>query len=94
MNAGANGSSQYQSRGLITIMTHEFDCTLGVRQGESLSPFLFTMYINDLEDTLHTSGVAGLTIDFLKLFLILYADNAGYVVWIKGRPAEWSKPPK
>ena len=58
-----------------TGLTREFDCTLGVRQGESLRPFLFAMYINDLEDTLRTSGVAGLTIDSLKLILNLYADD-------------------
>ena len=59
-----------------TGLTHEFECTLGTRQGEGRSPFLFATYINDLEDTLHTSGVAGLTIDSLKLFLILYANDA------------------
>lgn len=26
-----------------------FFCNLGVRQGENLSPFLFSMYINDIE---------------------------------------------
>lgn len=27
-----------------------FTCNVGVRQGESLSLFLFSLYINDLED--------------------------------------------
>lgn len=29
-----------------------FTCNVGVRQGESLSPCLFSLYINDLEDYL------------------------------------------
>ena len=77
-----------------TGLTHEFDCTLGVRQGEILSPFLFAMYINDLEDTLHTSGVAGLTIDSLKLFLNLYADDAVMLSESREGSAGWFKPPK
>ena len=28
-------------------ITDSFECTLGVLQGESLSPFLFSMYVND-----------------------------------------------
>jgi hypothetical protein len=27
-----------------------FECNAGVRQGENLSPFLFSLYLNDLED--------------------------------------------
>jgi hypothetical protein len=27
-----------------------FECNAGVRQGENLYPFLFSLYLNDLED--------------------------------------------
>lgn len=57
-------------------LTCDFDCILGVRQGESLSPFLFAMYVNDLETTLNTSGITGLNINMLKLFILFYADDA------------------
>ena len=32
------------------VLSDSFVCNLGVRQGESLSPFLFTMYLNDIEE--------------------------------------------
>ena len=51
-----------------------FYCQLGVRQGECLSPFLFSMYVNDIEECLSKPG-SGITIEHLKLSLLLYADD-------------------
>ena len=33
-------------------LSNNFTCLLGVRQGECLSLFLFSMYVNDLEEKL------------------------------------------
>ena len=56
-------------------LSSEFECYLGVRQGECLSPFLFSMYINDIEDEFYLHGINGIEIDTIKVFLLLYADD-------------------
>ena len=62
-----------------------FACDNGVRQGENLSPFLFSLFLNDLETFLQEKNIIGLeslTEDlenqldiYLKLFILLYADD-------------------
>ena len=56
------------------LVSEPFYCTLGVRQGECLSPFLFSLYINDLEQHLNVPD-AGVSMGFIKLLLLLYADD-------------------
>jgi hypothetical protein len=56
-------------------LSESFLCSLGVRQGDCLSPFLFSIYVNDIEDTLLREGFKGINTGFLKLFLLLYADD-------------------
>jgi hypothetical protein len=59
-----------------------FNCDIGVRQGENLSPLLFSLFLNDLECFLRdrSSGIhieteqSGLD-GYIKLFTLLYADD-------------------
>ena len=56
-------------------ISSDFSSLLDVRQGECLSPFLFSMYLNDIENEFILKGAEGLDIGMSKLYLLLYADD-------------------
>jgi hypothetical protein len=62
-----------------------FSSEVGVRQGENLHPFLFAVFLNDLEQFVEDKNITGLeSISseleaqfeiYLKMFALLYADE-------------------
>ena len=59
-----------------------FNCENGVRQGENLSPILFSMFLNDMQSYIESNGGIGIELTdnnhnmlWLKLLLLLYADD-------------------
>ena len=56
-------------------LSEPFTCDIGVRQGECLSPFLFAMYVNDLEAEIVTKGISGINIGTINIYILLYADD-------------------
>ena len=52
-----------------------FSPVAGVLQGESLSPFLFSMFLNDLQDFMKTDPNVGISIYQFFMILILFADD-------------------
>ena len=60
-----------------------FPCCKGVRQGENLSPILFSLYLNDLDRYFMINNVGGITAEvnaehiysYLKIFILLFADD-------------------
>jgi len=76
--------SNIKSRVITSEGTSDpFLSLVGVRQGENLSPFLFSIFLNDLEEFLKSNNVNGISHDavvdgsriFLKLCILLYADD-------------------
>ena len=63
-----NVKSQVRVNG---VLSGQFDCHLGVRQGSSLSTFIFFLFVNDMEQELKDKGGNGISIDDLKLYLLL-----------------------
>ena len=59
---------------MCNMVGNELFCSLGVRQGECLSPLLFSLFLNDIEDKFIHSGFEG-DVDMFKLYMLLYADD-------------------
>jgi hypothetical protein len=50
-----------------------FSCNIGLVQGES-SPFLYAMYVNDIEIELIKQGCQSYELTMLNLYLLMYAE--------------------
>ena len=62
-------------KGFDGNMSAAFECILGFQQCECQSPFLFALFINDMEPELRSHGVDDICLGGLKLFM-LYEDDA------------------
>ena len=51
-----------------------FDCAVGLKQGEVISPILFSLFIEDLELFLQEDPTCGLSFDEITFILMLFAD--------------------
>ena len=52
-----------------------FTSNIGLMQGESLSPLLYSFYVNDMEIEMINSGCQSYELKPLNLFLLMYADD-------------------
>ena len=52
-----------------------FENFVGLLQGEVLSPMLFALYVNDLENVFLNEGNMPIELNTLSLFNIMYADD-------------------
>ena len=59
-----------KSEGLSDMIT----CPIGVKQGCIISPILFNLFLNDLQESI-SLGSQGIDLDTIKLFVLLFADD-------------------
>ena len=52
-----------------------FENSIGLFQGEITSPIMFSVHVNDIEPALQRNITAGIDLDQLNIFLVLYADD-------------------
>ena len=58
-------------------LTELFDCPAGLRQGCSLSPILFSIFINEVAANVDEYGIHGIQLlpGLIQLFILLFADD-------------------
>lgn len=60
----------------ISTLSEFFSSDVGLMQGEVISPFLFSLFIDDLETHLQQNANASISLDQLSIYLLLFADDA------------------
>ena len=58
-----------------------FPCPIGLRQGCKLSPILFALYINELQEFLENQDVRGIQLfpNIVEVFILMFADDIGLI---------------
>ena len=57
-------------------MSDFFDSNIGVKQGDTSSTLLFLLFINDILSNINTDIDGLFTLNEVKLFLLVFADDA------------------
>jgi len=59
---------------MFTSVAH-LNVILVLDKGNAYPPFLFSMFVNNIEESFIQQGVKGIDLNTLKVFIILYADD-------------------
>ena len=64
-------------------LTGAFMCSRGLKQGDSCSPILFPLLINELANEIALKGKHGITLspDILQILIMLFADDVVLHCW-------------
>ena len=65
-------------RNCVTLLSNTsefFDVSLGVEQGEPLSPILFILFVIDMHKQMSEHINASRTLNEISIFMLMYADD-------------------
>jgi hypothetical protein len=60
----------------VNTLSEFFSSEMGLFQGEITSPIMFSLFLNDLENSLQENLDDGITLDQISIYLLLFADDA------------------